>query len=356
MDDDVAAVSDLVRGLWVGLAMGAMVDLRIADHTRERCRLTELATRTGCPPRQLTRLLHTLRDAGLVDGDDHGWQATDLGLVLASDHPSGLHRRLTSRTWAPTLAAWSHLSEALTDDVRTFGRPVEASTGESFWQAMNDNPVELATFNANMAGRGRDQATSLLEATDVAEVGRVVDVGAGKGATLAALLPQVPGLRGVVADRPAVLPEAVQNLAEHGVADRCEALPADFFDAVPAGGDAYVLGNILHDCPTTTACGSCRSSARPWDRAAGCGCSSTCSIPSRRARPGPRPRCTCSTSTCWCCSVVASGPGPSRVRRAARHSGLQRPDLHVHVHGVGRARGAPGGWLTGGACLVTIGP
>ncbi|MDX6357660.1 MAG: hypothetical protein QOH37_714 [Nocardioidaceae bacterium] len=250
MDDDVAAVTDLVRGLWVGLAMRAMVDLRIPDHTREPCPLTDLAGRTGCPPRQLTRLLATLRDAGLVDGDDDdGWQATSLGLVLASDHPTGLHRRLTSRTWPPTLAAWSHLSEALVEDQRTFGRPVEATQGESFWEAMNRNPLELETFNATMAGRGRDQAASLLEATDVAEVGRVVDVGAGRGATLAALLPRVPGLRGVVADRPSVLPEAMQNLAEQGLADRCEVLPADFFDAVPAGGDAYVLGNILHDWP-----------------------------------------------------------------------------------------------------------
>jgi hypothetical protein len=41
----------------------------------------------------------------------------------------------------------------------------------------------------------------------------------------------------------------MQNLAEQGLTDRCEVLPADFFDAVPAGGDAYVLGNILHDWP-----------------------------------------------------------------------------------------------------------
>jgi hypothetical protein len=249
MDDDVAAVTDLVRGLWVGLAMGAMVDLGIADHARERCSLIELAERSACPARQLGRLLHTLSDAGLVTGDDSGWQTTSLGRVLASDHPSGLHRRITSRTWTPTLAAWSHLSEALTDDVRTFGRPVEATAGESFWEAMNDNPVELGTFNTNMAGRGRDQAQSLVEATAVASLGQVVDVGAGKGAMLAALLPQVPGLRGVVADRPSVLPEAMQNISEHGLAGRCEALPANFFDAVPAGGDAYVLGNILHDWP-----------------------------------------------------------------------------------------------------------
>lgn len=249
MADDVEVVSDLVRGLWVGLAMRAMVDLRIADHTRRSCSLDELAERTGCPARQLTRLLLCLRDAGLMEGDESGWRATATGGVLASDHPSGMFRRVAARTWTPTLAAWSHLSEALTGEVRTFGRAVEATAGQAFWEAMNESPAQLATFNASMAARGAAQAQALLDATDVARRGRVVDVGAGRGATLVALLSRAPGLRGVVADRPSVLPEARQNISEHGLEDRCEALPADFFDGVPEGGDAYVLGNILHDWP-----------------------------------------------------------------------------------------------------------
>jgi hypothetical protein len=247
--DDVEAVTELVRGLWVGLCLRAMVDLAIPDHARETTALAELAERTGCPPRRLARLMVCLRDVGLVTGDDAGWQTTSRGLVLASDHPAGQSRRLLSRTWTPTLAAWSHLSHALTDGVRTFGRPVEAGDGETFWEAMNRNPAVLSTFNAQMAGRGRDQAQSLLDATNVAEVGLVVDVGAGKGAMLAALLPQVPGLRGVIADRAEVVPEGQRTIAENGLEDRCQAIPADFFDVVPEGGDAYVLGNVLHDWP-----------------------------------------------------------------------------------------------------------
>jgi hypothetical protein len=188
----------------------------------------------------------------------------------AGSGPSAFQQnRLLSRTWTPTLAAWSHLSEALTDDVRTFGRPVEASAGETFWEAMNLNPAVLSTFNAQMAGRGRDQARSLLEATDVGEIGLVIDVGAGKGATLAALLPEVPGVRGVVADRAEVVPEAQQTIAQHGLADRCEAVASDFFDAVPAGGDAYVLGNILHDWPDDRCrqiLGVVRAAMRPRSR------------------------------------------------------------------------------------------
>ena len=50
------------------------------------------------------------------------------------------------------------------------------------------------------------------------------------------------------------------------LADRCETVPGDFFDAVPEGGDIYVLCQILHDwsaesCRTILA--TCRKAMRP---------------------------------------------------------------------------------------------
>ncbi len=51
----------------------------------------------------------------------------------------------------------------------------------------------------------------------------------------------------VVFDRPHVVAGAEAVLAEAGVGDRVELVSGDFFDSVPAGGDAYVLSMILHD-------------------------------------------------------------------------------------------------------------
>jgi hypothetical protein len=102
-------------------------------------------------------------------------------------------------------------------------------------------------FDAAMAGGGPGQAAALLEVVDVAGVKTVVDVGGGKGGTLAALLGAVPTLRGVLADRPEVVAAAAPVLEAAGVADRCDVVPSDFFVEVPAGGDAYVLAQILHD-------------------------------------------------------------------------------------------------------------
>ncbi len=70
-----------------------------------------------------------------------------------------------------------------------------------------------------------------------------------------------PGLRGVLFDRPEVLPGAETLLSAAGVRDRCELIGDDFFASVP-GGDAYVLAYIVHDWPDAQAIGILRACHR----------------------------------------------------------------------------------------------
>ena len=62
------------------------------------------------------------------------------------------------------------------------------------------------------------------------------------------------------------MPEPV--LAATGVADRCELAAADFFEAVPSGGDVYVLAQILHDWPDEDARNILRVCAAAMDSGA----------------------------------------------------------------------------------------
>ena len=54
-------------------------------------------------------------------------------------------------------------------------------------------------------------------------------------------------MRGVLFDQPHVVSGAGPLLEAAGVADRCEVEGGSFFEAVPAGGHAYVLKAVLHD-------------------------------------------------------------------------------------------------------------
>jgi len=74
----------------------------------------------------------------------------------------------------------------------------------------------------------------------------VADIGGADGSLLAVLLASEPARRGIVFDRPHVVPAASQLLADRGLADRIDVVAGNFFDAVPSA-DIYVMSAILHD-------------------------------------------------------------------------------------------------------------
>jgi hypothetical protein len=55
-------------------------------------------------------------------------------------------------------------------------------------------------------------------------------------------------------------------LAAAGVADRCTIIGGDFFDAVPEGGDLYVLKSVIHDWDDEQALAILRSCRRAMGR------------------------------------------------------------------------------------------
>src|SRR5271166_5953873 len=77
--------------------------------------------------------------------------------------------------------------------------------------------------------------------------GTLVDVAGGVGSTLAAILRANPRLQGVLFDLPHVIERARDYMAQQGVGARCRTETGSFFDAVPAGADAYFMKHIIHD-------------------------------------------------------------------------------------------------------------
>jgi hypothetical protein len=111
---------------------------------------------------------------------------------------------------------------------------------------------------------------------DLAPFGTIVDVGGGNGSTLVAILRAHPEPRGVVANLPHARPAAEAVLAEAGLADRARFEAIDFFAAVPAGGDCYLLRQVLHDWDDARAEAILRSCRRAVPRTAACSSSSCC--------------------------------------------------------------------------------
>ena len=70
-------------------------------------------------------------------------------------------------------------------------------------------------------------------------------------------------------DRPHVVRDAPALLKARGVEARVTIEPGDFFERVPAGGDAYLLSHIIHDWneeQCLTILGHCRNAMKPDGR------------------------------------------------------------------------------------------
>src|SRR5262249_52474635 len=60
-------------------------------------------------------------------------------------------------------------------------------------------------------------------------------------------LQAAPKARGILFDLPHAIHQAREHLDGRGMASRCDFIAGDFFEAVPAGGDVYILKNVIHD-------------------------------------------------------------------------------------------------------------
>jgi SAM-dependent methyltransferase len=99
-----------------------------------------------------------------------------------------------------------------------------------------------------LAGRARIVAPVLAERYPLADGRCLLDVGGGTGLYSIAWLERHPNLHAIVWDRPEVLKVAREMAGAYCVSDRLECIPGDMFtDPVPAGCDAVLLSNVLHD-------------------------------------------------------------------------------------------------------------
>src|SRR5262249_32177961 len=98
-----------------------------------------------------------------------------------------------------------------------------------------------------MASSTEGTAAAVVKAYDFAGCHTIVDVGGGTGVFLTTILRAAPQARGILFDRPGVATAAREALAHTGIAGRSEAGAGDFLEAVPTGGDVYILSWIIHD-------------------------------------------------------------------------------------------------------------
>ena len=239
-----ATLLQMLRGYWVSQAIVAAAQLGIADHLADGPRsCADLAGCTGVPAGSLRRLLRALASVGVfAEVADGTYGLTPLASCLRADAPGSL-RASSIVTGELLYPAWGELLHSL----RTGGPSFERVFGAGFFAHLAAHPEVGERFQEMMAHLKLASNAAVPAAYDFSGCGTIVDVGGGNGSLLASVLAANPSARGILFELPHVLDQARRQLADAGVAGRCELVGGDFFAGVPAGGDAYLLRSILHD-------------------------------------------------------------------------------------------------------------
>lgn len=246
MYDENAAgrLTQLISGYWASQAVYAAAQLGIADLLKDGpLPIEQLAAATNTKPDMLYRVLRALASTGVFAESTPGtFQLTPAAELLRSD-VDGSQRALALMMGEEHYEVWGRLTEVL----RTGENAFEKVCGAPIFEFLGRHPDKGRIFDAAMTGIHGRETLAVLNAYDFSGIRRLVDVGGGNGSKLSAILKRHPSLRGVLFDLPQVVDRAEPALREAGVADRCAVERGNFFTAVPAGADAYLLRHIIHD-------------------------------------------------------------------------------------------------------------
>jgi DNA-binding transcriptional ArsR family regulator len=242
-----ATMMEMIIVTWVSQAISVAAELGVADALADGpLTIDELSAKVGADSDALRRLLRALIGRGVFHRRRDGrYELNSLARTLCSDADA-------SMAWAAQFYGSREQRERWTllgDSIRTGKSVVPALHGKESFDYFAEDPRHADLFNRTMASISELTDASVAAGYDFSVYPTIVDVGGGHGSLLASILAATPHSQGVLYDIPAVVSDAPKILCERDVADRVRIEAGSFFDSVPAGGDAYVLKNIMHDWP-----------------------------------------------------------------------------------------------------------
>ena len=262
-----AQMLQFITNFWTSRAVYIVAKLGIADLLQSGPKTAEeLAQATETDPSSLYRIMRALASVGLFQvGTDRRFALTAMSETLVTGAPGSVRWFMISELGQEHFPAWGNLMHS----VKTGEIAFDNFFGMDIWKYFAQNPEDAAVFNDSMSGMTAAANEAILSLFDFSNFKTVVDVGGGHGGLITTILKANPNARGILFDAPQVVDGASPKLEQAGVADRCDVVAGDFFKAVPAGGDAYVMKWIIPDWEdekAITILKNCRAQMKPNGR------------------------------------------------------------------------------------------
>jgi hypothetical protein len=249
MEKEQELVKRLVEGYRHTLLIGTACQAGLFDTLVDQPRTAKsIAIEKDWNASTVRRLLRGLEVLGLVrsepqaSGDEVIYLLTDAGqtLTCTTANPANLYTQLTLEQYLP---GWLSMISSL-NSTKT---PFSNRFGEAVWDYRRSHKAAGDLFNAWLNRQTDEHVSEIIEKIDTMGVQRVIDIGGGCGSLLRALLNLHPNLHGVLADQEAVISQASTLPEWDRFHRRVEFQGINFFEAIPAGLDLYLMKSILHD-------------------------------------------------------------------------------------------------------------
>ena len=238
-------VFQLATGYMASTALYIATKLRVADHLAGGAKsAAELAALSGANEDAIYRVLRLLSSVGVFEEvSPRRFANNPAAAALRSDVAGSAYHMTVWMADPFHLRVYADAMHSVTT-----GQPaVEKTLGVSVFEYFPRDRELSETFNNAMTAFSAFVIPAALEAYDFSGIDLLVDVAGGHGQVLTSILQKHPNMRGILFDLEHVIAGARPRIEAAGLADRCETATGDFFTAVPAGGDAYIMKHIIHD-------------------------------------------------------------------------------------------------------------
>jgi len=233
----------MITSYWTAQSIHVAAKLKLADLVKDGPKTAaELARATKAHPPSLYRLLRALASVEIFSEDADGkFSLTPIAECLLEK--PGSQWAVAMMMGDEHFRSWGDLLYS----VQT-GKPAfDHIFGKGIFDYLSEHAEQAKIFDAAMTGFHGPETQAMIDAYDYTGVNTVVDIGGGNGTVLSAVLGKYPAMKGILYDLPGVIERAKKNLADAGLATRCQTIPGSFFEAAPPGGDAYQMRHIIHD-------------------------------------------------------------------------------------------------------------
>ncbi|MEZ5195751.1 MAG: methyltransferase [Bacteroidales bacterium] len=243
------AVFEKAQKFWIAKALGVACELNLADIIGSGfMSIDSLARETGTDRSALYRLMRALASDGIFrEIKPMVFVNTPESKALMEGNGSMKYmiRQQMNRT------NWEIVNE-LGYSIETGNSGAIKVLGTDIFDHLRNSPEKNELYNKAMTNTSDISAAAVISAYDFSGIKKMIDIGGGEGYLLSAILSKYPSMQGVVFDFKHVVETADKNFKIFGIENRAETAHGNFFETIPAGGDAYMMKNIIHafDDPT----------------------------------------------------------------------------------------------------------